>query len=93
MGSHSTVDTLVKMANQIGDFFGSQRSANRVDGVADHILKFWDPRMRDGIIRYVEQGGNELKPVVLEAVKRIAKGAAEKKLDHGEHKHGENADG
>jgi len=44
--SHSTSEHLVKMANQIGDFFGSQRHSDGAAGVADHIKKFWDPRMR-----------------------------------------------
>jgi len=60
------------MANQIGDFFGVQRSDDRAAGVADHIEKFWDPRMRAGIIDHVAHGGDGLKPIVLEAVKRLA---------------------
>ncbi len=71
--SHSSVDTLVKMANQIGDFFGSQRHCDSAAGVADHIKKFWDPRMRAGIIEHVAHGGAGLKPVVLEAIERLAK--------------------
>jgi len=71
--SHSSVDTLVKMANQIGDFFGSQRHSDGAAGVADHIKKFWDPRMRAGIIEHVAHGGVGLKPVVLEAIERLAK--------------------
>ncbi|HMK89779.1 MAG TPA: formate dehydrogenase subunit delta [Methylocystis sp.] len=92
MASHSTVDTLVKMANQIGDFFNAQRG-DQVAGVAEHITKFWDPRMRAGIIDYVRQGGEGLSPLALEAVKRIAEGAKHTNTDHGHHQHGENADG
>ena len=55
--SHSTTETLVKMANQIGDFFGTQRHADGAAGVADHIKKFWDPRMRAGIMEHVAHGG------------------------------------
>jgi len=69
--SHSTSEHLVKMANQIGDFFGSQRHSDGAAGVADHIKKFWDPRMRAGIMEYVAHGGAGLKPVVLEALKRL----------------------
>jgi formate dehydrogenase subunit delta len=60
------------MANQIGDFFGAQKSSDKAAGVADHIKKFWDPRMRAGIIEHVAHGGAGLKPVVLEAIKRLA---------------------
>jgi formate dehydrogenase subunit delta len=70
--SHSTSEHLVKMANQIGDFFGTQRHADGAAGVADHIKKFWDPRMRAGIMEHVAHGGAGLKPVVLEALKLLA---------------------
>ena len=37
---------LVYMANQIGKFFVSQGDEQAVPGIADHLKKFWDPRMR-----------------------------------------------
>ena len=70
--SHSTSEHLVKMANQIGDFFGSQRHSDGAAGVADHIKKFWDPRMRAGIMEHVAHGGAGLNPLVLEALKLLA---------------------
>ncbi len=70
--SHSTTATLVKMANQIGDFFGTQRHIDSAAGVADHIKKFWDPRMRAGIMEHVAHGGAGLNPLVLEALKLLA---------------------
>ncbi|MET0905578.1 MAG: formate dehydrogenase subunit delta, partial [Tardiphaga sp.] len=42
----STPDRLIYMANQIGDFFASQGHDHAVAGIAEHIKKFWDPRMR-----------------------------------------------
>ena len=39
-------DKLVYMANQIGKFFASQGGRSRGTGIAEHISKFWDPRMR-----------------------------------------------
>jgi formate dehydrogenase subunit delta len=83
MSSHSSVDTLVKMANQIGDFFSAQRSTDGVAGAADHLEKFWDPRMRAGIISHLEHGGAGLNPTALEAVKRLAAATAEKKNNAG----------
>ncbi len=70
--SHSTTEHLVKMANQIGDFFNAQKSDDKAAGVLDHITKFWDPRMRAGIIEHVAHGGDGLSPIVLDAVKRLA---------------------
>jgi formate dehydrogenase subunit delta len=72
MSSHSSVDTLVKMANQIGDFFGSQKSNDRAAGIVDHIQRFWDPRMRANILEHVAHGGDGLNPLALEAIKRLA---------------------
>ena len=41
----SSPDRLIYMANQIGQFFRSQGHDKAVPGIADHIKKFWDPRM------------------------------------------------
>lgn len=59
------------MANQIGRFFASQGSDEAVAGTLDHLRKFWDPRMRAGIIAYVDGGGEGLEPNVREAVRRL----------------------
>jgi formate dehydrogenase subunit delta len=66
--SHSTDDRLVYMANQIGKFFQSQGHHQAVAGVADHIRKFWDPRMRKAIFAHLDAGGAGLDPNVLEAI-------------------------
>jgi formate dehydrogenase subunit delta len=70
--SHNSADKLVKMANQIGKFFAAQRHSDAVAGTAEHLKKFWDPRMRAGIIAHVEHGGDGLDPVPLEAVHKLA---------------------
>lgn len=64
-------DKLVYMANQIGKFFVSQGHDKAVAGVADHLAKFWDPRMRAAIVEYVETGGGKLDPCVREAVDKL----------------------
>jgi formate dehydrogenase subunit delta len=64
-------DKLVYMANQIGKFFASQGPDKAVAGVAEHIAKFWDPRMRAAIIARLEQGGAGLDPSVRAAVDKI----------------------
>ena len=73
-----TDDKLVMMANQIGKFFVPQRLADPVDAIADHLRKFWDPRMRAAIIAHLEQGGTDLDDPVRQAVRRL-KEAGEKK--------------
>jgi formate dehydrogenase subunit delta len=61
-------DRLVYMANQIGTFFASQRKDEVVPGIANHIRKFWDPRMRTAIFAYIDAGGDGLDPYVKEAI-------------------------
>lgn len=63
-----TPDRLVYMANQIGKFFEVQRADEVVPGIADHIKKFWDPRMRKAIFAYIDEGGEGLDPRVREAI-------------------------
>ncbi|KAB2869881.1 MAG: formate dehydrogenase subunit delta [Bauldia sp.] len=62
---------LVTMANQIGRFFVSEDKATAVAAIADHLEKFWDPRMRAGIVAHLRAGGEGLDPAVREAVERL----------------------
>jgi formate dehydrogenase subunit delta len=61
-------DRLVYMANQIGKFFEVQRADEVVPGIANHIKKFWDPRMRKAIFAYLDSGGAGLDPPVRQAI-------------------------
>ncbi len=64
---------LVKMANQIGDFFAAYPNRDEtVQSIAVHLKNSWDPRMRRQIIDYVERsGGADLKPIVRDAVRAL----------------------
>jgi formate dehydrogenase subunit delta len=62
------------MANQIGRFFVSEDADTAVAGIADHLKKFWDPRMRKEIVAYLDAGGEGLDPQVREAVGRLRAG-------------------
>ncbi len=45
------VDNLIDMANRIGEFFDSLPDREEsVDSIADHIRRFWEPRMRRAIL-------------------------------------------
>jgi formate dehydrogenase subunit delta len=67
MGAH-TIDKLVVQANQIAAFFAPQGEARAVPQIADHIQKFWDPRMRKAMAAHVEAGGAGLHPLALSAL-------------------------
>jgi formate dehydrogenase subunit delta len=56
------------MANQIGTFFRSQGHDKAVPGIAEHIKKFWDPRMKRAIFDHLDAGGADLDAPVLEAL-------------------------
>lgn len=60
-------EKLVMMANQIGAFFVSQ-GGDPGPAIADHLLKFWDPRMRAAILAHLDQGGAGLSPAVVAAL-------------------------
>jgi formate dehydrogenase subunit delta len=69
-------DKLVYMANQIGRFFASQGPDEAVAGTADHIRKFWDPRMRAAILAHVGAGGGGLEPLVRQAIEQLKEGVS-----------------
>ncbi|SSC67785.1 formate dehydrogenase subunit delta [Ciceribacter selenitireducens] len=69
--SHDTTEKLVRMANQIATFFLSQPEAVRIEGVANHINKFWEPRMRRELFEHIDKGGEGLLPLVMEASRVI----------------------
>lgn len=74
--SHDTTEKLVRMANQIATFFLSQPDAVRVEGVANHINKFWEPRMRRELFDHIDKGGEGLLPLVMEASRVIKRPVA-----------------
>jgi len=71
---------LVYMANQIAKYFASQGQAEAVAGTADHIKKFWDPRMRAAIFAHLEAGGVGLDPVARRAIEDLAAASAQHKV-------------
>jgi formate dehydrogenase subunit delta len=66
-----TEDHLIRMANSIGDFFIAMPDADEAKrDLASHIHRFWEPRMRRGILAHIDRtGGAGLQPMVLEALK------------------------
>ena len=62
---------LVKMANEIAAFFAGEPDRQlAIEGVAGHLKRFWEPRMRREIIRWVdEHGGDGLSETVISAIR------------------------
>ena len=64
-------DKLIYQANQIATFFRSKPRAEGVAGVADHINKFWEPRMRRQFFEMIADGAKGFDELVLEAASSI----------------------
>ncbi len=70
-GFKSGEEKLIYMANQIADTFQAMQPHDAVNETADHINKFWEPRMRRHLFEIIERGGQGLKPLVLEAAPKV----------------------
>ena len=67
---------IIRMANQIATFFHSQPASEGPGGVATHINKFWEPRMRRQLFEMIDAGGAGLRQLVLDAAPQIRRPAA-----------------
>ena len=65
---------LVRMANQIADYFSVYPPAEAIDGIAKHIHASWEPRMRNALKAHIDKGGDGLSPLFLEAMADYFKG-------------------
>jgi formate dehydrogenase subunit delta len=64
------IDNLVSMANRIGDFYESMQDKGEAkQGIANHIRKFWEPRMRVELLSKLEHPATKtLHSIVREAL-------------------------
>ena len=65
-------DKLVRMINQIAQFHARRSEEEAAKLVSRHLQRFWDPRMRAGIIAYAGTGGAGLCRVAALAVEYLA---------------------
>ncbi|MDA8049922.1 MAG: formate dehydrogenase subunit delta [Rhodospirillales bacterium] len=64
-------EKLTRMANEIARFFASKPEEKAIAGTADHLRRFWDPRMRRQILAHLEAGGAGLEPIARAALLRL----------------------
>ena len=64
------VNNLIRMANQIGEFFESMPDRRQaLQDIASHIKRFWEPRMRRTLLDSVDRDeANGLSGIVREAL-------------------------
>ncbi|CAN1559211.1 Formate dehydrogenase, delta subunit [Paracoccaceae bacterium] len=72
-----SADKITRMANDIAKFMESKPHAEGVALLASHINDFWEPRMRRQLFAILDQGGEGLRPLVLDAAAAIRRPAAE----------------
>jgi len=66
------MDHLVNMANEIGSFFVTANDEDTAAQlIADHLKRFWDPRMRKQVVAHLTQGGEGFTPAVAKAVAQL----------------------
>ena len=68
---------MLRMANQIASFFNGSGPEAAIRDAAEHISKFWDPRMRAVLVAHLDKGGEGLDAtIVLSAIVVLVNGAA-----------------
>lgn len=75
MNNLDTINKLIKMANQIGTFFESFPDREEaLDGIANHLKKFWTPAMRQTLVSAIEANpayeADELRSIVKLAISK-----------------------
>lgn len=64
------VNNLIRMANRIGEFYQSYNDKDEaLEGIANHITKFWEPRMRRALIAAMDSAAaTSFMPLVIESL-------------------------
>ena len=76
---HGGAEHLVKMANDIGNFFRAEPvREDAIAGIANHIDKFWTKRMREKMNAHIKKTGDAgLDELPREALRRLSSAVAQ----------------
>ena len=65
-------ERLVAMVNDIAAFFAAEPDRKTaVEGVRNHLTRFWEPRMRREVIAYYRAGGSGFSETAAAAVAEL----------------------
>lgn len=71
----NNIEHLIRLANRIGTFFDAMPDRTEgIEGIANHIQKFWEPRMRIAMLKFLETqpdgqlGESGLSEIALQAI-------------------------
>jgi formate dehydrogenase subunit delta len=67
-------EVLIQMANQVTAFWSVYPKGEALESIARHIHSSWEPRMRDEMKAIIDEGGQGLSPLFIEAMKDYFKG-------------------
>jgi formate dehydrogenase subunit delta len=65
------IDKLVRMANQIADFYAAMPEREAAEGAATHLSLYWTPKMIREIIAFADQGHLGLNAIAARAVESL----------------------
>jgi len=65
------IDRLVRMANQIGDYFAAMPEPEATAGAAAHLRMYWTPKMIRELIAFADQGHSGLNAIAARAVQSL----------------------
>ena len=68
---------MVRMANQIAAFYKAYPHDEAMKETADHINRFWEPRMRMAFFAHIAKGGEGFDQLVKDAAVSVRKPKAE----------------
>lgn len=62
---------LVRMANQIGEFYAAMPDEQAAAGAASHLRAYWTPKMIRELVALVDEGHAGLNPTSAHAVEAL----------------------
>jgi formate dehydrogenase subunit delta len=62
---------LVRMANQIGDFYAAMPDDQATAGAASHLRAYWTPKMIRELVALADAGGADLNPTAAQAIETL----------------------
>lgn len=69
------IEKLVRMANQIADFYAAMPEKGPIDGTAMHLKRYWTPKMIRELVAFAEAGQAGLNPTAARAVEALKSAA------------------
>jgi formate dehydrogenase subunit delta len=62
--AHDNNAKLIRMAQEIADYFHAYPQERAVESIASHINHFWTPKMREDFLAAAEAPGQTLTPLL-----------------------------